>query len=201
MDLAAEILWGAAAAGLAFLGILVYLAIHRRIAARGGVVPEPDPLRRLALKLAAYASVLVAVGQGWDLLYGYLTSVVGRVRLEPVRVARVDELGPGQFVYFTLPVHPDMTPGDHQCMLIRLEPEEAASLGEEFVAYSAVCTHLGCIVQYKPDQDDIYCPCHAGIFDLSGKNVSGPPPRPLPRVEIEVTEDGEVIALGWAGER
>jgi cytochrome b6-f complex iron-sulfur subunit len=46
-------------------------------------------------------------------------------------------------------------------------------------AFSAVCTHLNCTVQYRPDLTQIWCACHNGHYDLNGKNVSGPPPRPL----------------------
>jgi len=49
----------------------------------------------------------------------------------------------------------------------------------ELRAFSAVCTHLNCTVQYRPDFGQIWCACHNGHFDLSGKNVEGPPPRPL----------------------
>jgi cytochrome b6-f complex iron-sulfur subunit len=46
-------------------------------------------------------------------------------------------------------------------------------------AFSAVCTHLNCTVQYRPDLTQIWCACHNGHYDLNGKNVAGPPPRPL----------------------
>jgi len=49
----------------------------------------------------------------------------------------------------------------------------------EFRAYSAVCTHLDCTVQYKADTSQIWCACHNGYYDLAGHVVSGPPPRPL----------------------
>jgi cytochrome b6-f complex iron-sulfur subunit len=49
----------------------------------------------------------------------------------------------------------------------------------ELKAYSAVCTHLNCTVQYRPDLSHIWCACHNGHYDLNGKNVEGPPPRPL----------------------
>jgi Rieske Fe-S protein len=42
-----------------------------------------------------------------------------------------------------------------------------------------VCTHLDCTVQYKADTSQMWCACHNGMYDLSGANVSGPPPRPL----------------------
>jgi len=49
----------------------------------------------------------------------------------------------------------------------------------QFRAFSAICTHLDCTVQYKGDTSQIWCACHNGLYDLAGNNVSGPPPRPL----------------------
>ncbi len=49
----------------------------------------------------------------------------------------------------------------------------------ELKAFSAVCTHLNCTVQYRPDLSHIWCACHNGHFDLNGQNIAGPPPRPL----------------------
>jgi nitrite reductase/ring-hydroxylating ferredoxin subunit len=46
-------------------------------------------------------------------------------------------------------------------------------------AVNAVCTHLQCTVEYRPVQNDIFCNCHNGVYDLNGRNVAGPPPRPL----------------------
>lgn len=60
-----------------------------------------------------------------------------------------------------------------------------------FVALSAVCTHLGCIVEYDP-QKEIWCPCHAAFFDLRGNVKSGPAPRPLPAYPVAVV-GGKVL--------
>jgi len=49
----------------------------------------------------------------------------------------------------------------------------------EVKAFNAVCTHTDCTVEYRPDKGDIFCNCHNGLYDLNGRNVSGPPPRPL----------------------
>jgi Rieske Fe-S protein len=56
----------------------------------------------------------------------------------------------------------------------------------ELKAFSAVCTHLNCTVQYRSDLGEIWCACHNGHFDLNGKNVSGPPPRPLEPYVVNV---------------
>ena len=54
----------------------------------------------------------------------------------------------------------------------------------EFKAFSAVCTHLDCTVQYKKDMGLIWCACHNGKYDLNGKNISGPPPKPLEEYRV-----------------
>ncbi len=59
----------------------------------------------------------------------------------------------------------------------------------ELRAFTAVCTHLGCTVQYREDRQDIWCACHNGVYDLNGRNVSGPPPRPLEPYRVLVKRD------------
>ena len=56
----------------------------------------------------------------------------------------------------------------------------------ELRAFSAVCTHLNCTVQYRSDLSQIWCACHNGHYDLNGKNVAGPPPRPLDTFVVNV---------------
>jgi len=63
----------------------------------------------------------------------------------------------------------------------------------ELKALTATCTHLACTVQYRPDRSDIWCACHNGIYDANGTNVSGPPPRPLARLDVAVRGDKVVI--------
>jgi cytochrome b6-f complex iron-sulfur subunit len=60
-------------------------------------------------------------------------------------------------------------------------------------ALSAVCTHLSCTVQYRPQERDIWCACHNGVYNLQGGNVSGPPPRPLQ--QFDVHERGKEIVV------
>lgn len=61
-----------------------------------------------------------------------------------------------------------------------------------FRAFSAICTHLGCIVGWDAQRKQIACPCHAGFFDLNGRPVSGPPPRALPEHGVAVV-NGDVL--------
>ena len=95
-------------------------------------------------------------------------------------VCRLDELPSGGTRGFTIPGNP--TP----YILIRLEDDTLR-------AYEQKCTHLSCAVYYKPGTGKIECPCHNGWFDArTGKNIQGPPPRPLPSLNVAV-KDGTVF--------
>ena len=64
----------------------------------------------------------------------------------------------------------------------------------ELKAFSAACTHLACIVQYRSDIGQIWCACHNGHFDLNGRNVEGPPPKPLEEYAVNVRGDQIVVS-------
>jgi cytochrome b6-f complex iron-sulfur subunit len=66
-------------------------------------------------------------------------------------------------------------------------------LQDGFRAMSSVCTHLGCITRYRPDERIIACPCHGSRFGLDGDVLAGPAPRPLPWFEMDVTSRGDVL--------
>ena len=63
----------------------------------------------------------------------------------------------------------------------------------ELRAFGATCTHLACTVQYRSDLQRIWCACHDGQYDLTGRNVAGPPPRPLEAYDVNVSNDDIVI--------
>lgn len=70
------------------------------------------------------------------------------------------------------------------------EPVILIRLGEgEFRAFGATCTHLDCIVEYQNRERRIWCNCHNGFYNLQGQVVSGPPPRPLPRFDVNVLRE------------
>jgi cytochrome b6-f complex iron-sulfur subunit len=65
----------------------------------------------------------------------------------------------------------------------------------EWVALGAVCTHLGCTVQYFPANNTIRCACHGGQYDpQTGQNIGGPPPKPLRKFKVKVADDAVVVA-------
>lgn len=63
-----------------------------------------------------------------------------------------------------------------------------------FKAFSAVCTHLGCLVRWDQSQKVFVCPCHAAKFDAAGKVVSGPPPAPMPVYAVKDV-DGKIYIV------
>ena len=66
--------------------------------------------------------------------------------------------------------------GSHKILVVRTD--------EGVTAFSRRCTDLGCLVSWSKDREQFVCPCHQGVFDKTGLNVAGPPPRPLDRLEI-----------------
>lgn len=66
---------------------------------------------------------------------------------------------------------------------------------DKFRAFSAICTHLGCIVQWSEPRRQFACPCHAGFFDTDGRVVSGPPPRPLMEHNVIVLNGDVMVKL------
>ena len=64
-----------------------------------------------------------------------------------------------------------------------------------WIALTAVCTHLGCTVQYEPQADRIHCACHGGVYNAeTGANVSGPPPKPLKLFKVAVGDAGVEVS-------
>lgn len=66
----------------------------------------------------------------------------------------------------------------------------------DFRALAATCTHLDCNVQYKSDTEQIWCACHNGFYNIEGKNISGPPPKPLAQYQVNISEDKIVVSKG-----
>lgn len=90
----------------------------------------------------------------------------------------------------------DLPPGNGKVVAMGSKPVIVVSSATGVNAFSAVCTHLGCIVQYDETSGHILCPCHDGHFSpTNGAVISGPPPAPLPAVEVAVDKD-EIFLVG-----
>ncbi len=63
-----------------------------------------------------------------------------------------------------------------------------------FRAFSAICTHLQCVVGYSPERNQIECPCHRGVYSMDGLNIGGPPPRPLEELQVTVNEGTIIVS-------
>ncbi len=68
------------------------------------------------------------------------------------------------------------------------------SPNDKLIALDAVCTHLDCTVQYIKEEGVILCACHNGKYDLTGKNISGPPPKPLQPYNVAIKGDEVIIS-------
>ena len=72
--------------------------------------------------------------------------------------------------------------GGKPVMVLRLKQDE-------YRAFSAVCTHLACVVRWDRQRRQIRCPCHAGFFAADGTVISGPPPRPLTAYRVQIIDE------------
>ena len=86
-------------------------------------------------------------------------------------------------------------PWQAKAVAVGEKPVLVVRMGEQFKAYSAVCTHLGCLVRWDAQQKAFKCPCHAGTFDQSGKVVSGPPPKPLAEFSASVVQGKVFVSM------
>jgi Rieske Fe-S protein len=94
-------------------------------------------------------------------------------------IVRAADVPPGGVHYFAYPTEED------PAILLHLQDGN-------FVAFSGKCTHLSCAIYWDAERGKLICPCHEGVFDArSGDVLAGPPPRPLPRIEL--SEDGGTL--------
>ncbi|MFH0988447.1 MAG: Rieske (2Fe-2S) protein [bacterium] len=102
----------------------------------------------------------------------------GGVEVTSVKAGKLEEIekDSGRIIKF----------GNKPVLLIR-------TADDQLRAFTATCTHLDCTVQFKRDAGIIWCACHNGKYDLNGKNIAGPPPRPLE--EYRVTLQGNEIFI------
>ena len=102
--------------------------------------------------------------------------VSGEPSIESVVAARAGALRPNSATIFKF--------GSKPGIVVR-------TLDGEVRAFSAVCTHLDCTVQFKADTTQLWCACHNGMYDLGGNVVSGPPPRGLEKFSVNMRGEGD----------
>jgi cytochrome b6-f complex iron-sulfur subunit len=141
---------------------------------------QPEPTRRRVIAfflggglLATFASFIYPV------LRYLVPPVVADLGGDEVVAAKLTELKPNSGKIFRF--------GSRAGLLIM-------NSDGTYRALSATCTHLGCTVQYRSDLREIWCACHNGIYDLNGRNVSGPPPRPLDVFDVHLRGDEIVVS-------
>ena len=116
---------------------------------------------------------------------------VGRYLIPP-------EVGESTAGTVTLAIKPDdVKPNTGQIFKFGSRPGILVRTAQgELKAFSAVCTHLSCTVQYRSDISHIWCACHNGHYDLNGKNIEGPPPRPLDAYVANARGNQIVVSKG-----
>jgi len=144
------------------------------------VVPERGPTRRRLLELFLGGGLFASLASFVYPVLRYLVPPpVADLGGDEVIAAKVGDLKLNSAKIFRF--------GNRPGLLLRV--------GEgEYRAFSATCTHLSCTVQYRTDLHEIWCACHNGMYDLNGRNVSGPPPRPLENYQVHVRGEDLVVS-------
>lgn len=130
----------------------------------------------LGIILGAIGAVMAGIF-AWP-LFRYLSPINKGGAAQQVRVPR-DKVAVGGAHFFSFQGRP----------AVLLQPKAG-----EYVALSAVCTHLGCIVKWVNDSQEFLCPCHGGRFSSAGQVLGGPPPKPL--TTYTATLNGKDIVIG-----
>ena len=145
--------------------------------------PGEQRTRRFFLAAAGAAGVLYTAALAYP-IYRYLASpaemALSATAVTEVTLKDAQKLPVGSVLMFKF--------GTAPAMLIH-------HADGRWIALSAVCTHLGCTVQYEAEADRIHCACHGGVYNpYTGANVSGPPPKPLTLFKVAVGEAGVEVS-------
>jgi cytochrome b6-f complex iron-sulfur subunit len=147
---------------------------------------EPESSSRRALvRLGIGLAGAAYVGAMGYPVYRYLAAPMQGTpasQISEVALRKADLPGPGSATFFKF--------GSRPALLIH-----HADGG--YVCFDAVCTHLGCTVQFEPQKSRIFCACHGGVYEMhTGAVVSGPPPKPLARFQVEEQDEQIVVSRG-----
>jgi Rieske Fe-S protein len=141
---------------------------------------QPEPTRRRMVGIFLGGGLLASfVSFIYPVLRYLVPPAVVDLGGDEVVAAKLTELKPNSAKIFRFGSHPG---------LLIMESNGT------YRALSATCTHLGCTVQYRTDLREVWCACHNGIYDLNGRNLSGPPPRPLDVFDVHVRGDEIVVS-------
>jgi len=136
------------------------------------------PRRRLVEVLLGGGFLATAIACVYPFLRYLIPPKAADLGGDTVVAGRIGELKPNTGKIFRF--------GSRPGLLIR-------TAAGEYRAMSATCTHLSCTVQYRDDLHQVWCACHNGTYALDGRNISGPPPRPLETFDVQVRGD-EIFA-------
>ena len=125
----------------------------------------------------------------------FSAAVVGLIFYPVARFLKQPKASGGNVKSLAATTVEELTPGTSK--IFRFGNDTAIVINDtegNIRAMSAICTHLDCTVQYMRDEKHIFCACHNGVYDLNGKVISGPPPRPLPRYEVTIQGSDIIVS-------
>jgi len=143
-------------------------------------LPEGQPTRRRVVELFLGGGLLASILSFIYPVIRYMVPpMVADLGGDEVVAGKVGELKPNSSKIFRFGNRPGL-------LLLTAQGK--------YLAMSATCTHLSCTVQYRNDLHQVWCACHNGMYDLTGRNLSGPPPRPLEGYQVHLRGDEIVVS-------
>lgn len=140
----------------------------------------PHPARRRFMEVLLSGGLLASAASFlYPLLRYLIPPAAADLGSDTVVAGKVGELKPNTGKIFAF--------GSRPALLVR-------TAEGEYRAMSATCTHLNCTVQYRSDLGQVWCACHNGLYDLNGRNIGGPPPRPLQPYAVHVRGDEIIVS-------
>ena len=140
----------------------------------GGSASRRDVLKRVLIGWFTI-TVLPAI---YAVLRYVIPPAIAEKNTESLRAAKLSELMPNSSKLVKFNQRP--------VIMVRTEDDRIR-------AFSAVCTHLGCTVEYKPDLRQFRCNCHGSVFDMNGTNIAGPAPKPLAAYRVDIRQDDIIV--------
>ena len=138
---------------------------------------SPPQRRKFLFTMLGGLGALIGAASAWP-VFRFLSPIEASGTGEKVAIPRAD-VAQGKAHFFQYRGKPAVV----------LQPAPG-----QFVALSAVCTHLGCVVAWQEQAGEFLCPCHGGRFSAEGQVLGGPPPSPLESLAVEL--DGDQLKIG-----
>ena len=158
---------------------------------------EPGDTSRRSALAVIFGGLIAVVSGALGLVAGFVSNTWRqRQEHEWIRIGLAEDLDPQTFRKYVVHierVHAWLRERRPLVIYIKdLYPDDP-------IALLSTCSHLGCSVDWKPEDEKFRCPCHGGVYNQQGEVIAGPPPRDLIRLGVKIEEEVFFVRLAAEG--